>query len=268
MKKHVESGGNAVRGTFWRRLSQVAGVAVIGAAVSGASCGKSDNYQYIDVSIYADTNTVTKVDYASQIDTCEMYVTGSEMSNPVRLSCTPTQQNYPSLGTFEWSTTLGKGTLQFTVTLFALNRVPFATGTSDPVNIVPGQKLTANVVAVLVPGAVTGAGGASGTGGGTGTGGTSGSGGGPVAGAGGAGGTPGTQGVGGAGGTPGTGGAGGHGGAAGVGGSAGHGGAAGSGGSAGTSGLGGEGGSTTGAGGSAGGGGTAGAGGGGGAGGS
>lgn len=235
------------RGTSWRRLLGLAGLAVLAAAVSSASCGKSDNYQYIDVNVFADQNTVTKMGFATQIVSCEMYVTGSETSSPTTVPCMPTQQSYPNLGTFEWTTKLGKGSLQFTVTLFGLNRVVFAMGTSEPVTLGTGQKLTADVVAVLVPGAMTGTGGApGGTGGGAGAGGGSGGGGmGGATGLGGAaGGAQGHGGMSGAGGGPGTGGVGG----GGAGGTAGQGGKAGAGG-----GAGGAGGSRTGAGGSLGG---------------
>lgn len=250
--KGSDQAGAAAREKLWGRLWQLAGLGVVAAAVSSASCGKTNNYEYIDVNVFADTNTVSKADFASQVAACEMYVTGSEVSNPVGLPCMPTLQSYPNVGTFEWRTALNKGSLQFTVTLFALNHVPFAVGTSDPVVLGTGQNLTSNVVAVLVPSTTPGTGGTTGgTGGASGTGGISGAGGGNggTTGLGGAAGeSPGSGGTSGAGGSPGTGGAGGS-----AGGSAGHGGAPGSGGGAG--------GSTTGAGGSAGGAGAGGAGG-------
>ena len=221
------------RGIGWRRLLPVAGLGIVAAAVSAASCAKSDTYEYIDVNVFADPNTVSKMDFATQIVSCEMYVTGAETSSPTNLNCMPTQQSYPGVGTFEWTTKLSKGSLQFTVTLFGLNRVPFAVGTSDPVTLGTGKKLTGNVVAVLVPGTMTGTGGTpGGTGGVTGTGGGAGAGGnGGAAGVGGAaGGAPGSGGAVGAGGVPGTGGmGGGAGGAAGRGGMTGSGGAGGSG---------------------------------------
>jgi len=218
------------RGRPWRRLLGLAGLAVVAAAVSSASCGKTDNYTYIDVSVFADANTVTKMDFATKVVTCEMYVTGAETSNPTVLNCQPTQQSYPSVGTFEWTTKLNKGALQFTVTLFGLNRVPFAVGTSEPVTLGTSQKLTANVVTVLVPDNMMGAGGTSGgTGGVMGTGGGSGAGGnGGSTGTGGAAGGQGGGGASGAGGSPATGGAGGLAGAGGANGSGGAGGAGGS----------------------------------------
>jgi|GEM_PF-6852860 len=242
MAPHVPG---SARGHLWRRLMKLAGLAVVVGAVSAASCGKTDNYEYIDVSVFADTNTVSKMDFATQVVSCEMYVTGAEASNPVAISCMPSQQSYPVVGTFEWTTKLNKGTLQFTVTLFGLNRTPFAVGTSEPVTL-GSQKLTANVVTVLVPGTMTGTGGTGGVmgtggvGGGAGNGGTTGGGGA-------AGGGPGSGGTSGAGGTPGAGGVGGSaGGSAGRGGTSGAGGIAGAGGGA----VGGAAGSAGGAGGS------------------
>ena len=246
------------------RLLRAAGLAIVAASLTAASCGKTNNYNYIDVNVVVDSSTVTKPDLATMVVSCEMYVTGAEMSSTVQLPCNVPLSSY-NLGTFQWDTTLGKGSLQFTVTLFALNRVVFAMGTSDPVAILPGQTQTASVLVVGVPMTNPGTGGAGGdmgAGGAGGNGGVSGAGGGGGSPAG-AGGAAGASANGGSSGTSGGGGAGGAGGVAGTGGAGGQGGGAG--GSAGHGGSSGVGGSTGGAGGAAaggaGGGGTAGAGG-------
>jgi hypothetical protein len=202
------------------RLVHLAGLATLAASLMAAGCGKTTTYEYVDVAVTVDPSTVSKVDLATMVVTCELTVTGAEMSSALVLPCVPSQ-NY-NLGTFEWTTTLKQGALQFTVTLFALNRVVFATGTSDPVQIVPGQKLSASVLVVGVPMTMTGTGGAGGGPGTGGAGGVSGGGGGGSGGSTGGGGIGGATATGGAGGgaagTSGGGGRGGSGGTAGAGG--------------------------------------------------
>ena len=205
MKTHRET----ARATWWRRLLPAARLAIVAAGLTAASCGKTNNYDYVDVSVYVDPNSVSRLAFLdpANIDSCEMYVTGSETAPTVVLPCMPSSQSYPGLGTFEWTTTLGKGSaIQFTVTLYALNHVVWAMGTSAPVTIMPGQKQTANVVVTLVP--ATGMTGTGGAGVGTGTGGSPGLGGagGGSAGTGGTAGVAGSGGTAGAGGMPGTGG--------------------------------------------------------------
>ena len=232
-----------------RSLLRLALIATVAATLPVAGCAKTTTYRYVDVAVTVDRSTVTIADLASMVVSCEMYVTGSETSSPVVLqSCMPTKGF--DIGTFEWTTTLDKGSLQFVVTLFALNRQPFAMGTSAPVAIVPGQKLTGSVLVVGIQN-MTGTGGAGGGGatggqggaGLAGAGGGSGAGGGPGAGGGGAGGTAGSAGQGGgAGGRSGPGGGGNGGGGGGGGASGGGGGAGGITGAAGGGGEGGAGG--------------------------
>jgi len=250
MKTHRET----TRATWRRRLLQAAGLAIVAASVTAASCGKTNDYHYVEVSVYVDPNSISKQAFLdpANIDSCEMYVTGSETSPAAQLPCTPSQPDYPGLGKFQWSTTLSSGTIQFTVTLYALNRVVYAMGTKT-VQIMPGEKQQAvDLVVTLVP--TDGMPGTGGAGGGTGTGGVTGTGG--IAGLGGAGG--GSGGMGGKAGSSGSGGAAGAGGMPGTGGAAGRGGSGGSGGRGGAGGTPGVGGSSSGG---AGGAGTAGAGG-------
>ncbi len=126
MNSHHQTG----RGTLWRRLLEAAGLGIVAASLTAASCGKTNNYDYIDVSVYVDPNSVSRLAFIdpANVASCEMYVTGAETSPAVQVPCMPTQQSYPGLGTFEWTTTVGKGAIQFTVTMYALNRVPFAIG--------------------------------------------------------------------------------------------------------------------------------------------
>jgi hypothetical protein len=184
------------------------------------SCSKTTTYSYVDVSVQVDPSVPMK-DLAATLDSCEVQVSGAESVEGVVIPCVPNAKIGYDLGTFEWTTTLEKGQLVFTVTLFALNRAVYGSGTSTPVDIVAGKRVSSSVIVVVTPTTMPGTGGAGGgAGGGSGTGGVGGtSGGGGKGGAGAVGGQGGSS-TGGAGGTVGQGGAeGGKSGTAGAGGS-------------------------------------------------
>jgi len=171
------------------------------------SCSKTTTYSYVDVSVQVDPSVPMK-DLAATLDSCEVQVSGAESVEGVVIPCGPNAKIGYDLGTFEWTTTLEKGQLVFTVTLFALNRAVYGSGTSTPVDIVAGKRVNSSVIVVVTPTTMPGTGGAGG-GGSSGTGGVGGtSGGGGKGGAGAVGGQGGPS-TGGAGGTVGQGGAGG-----------------------------------------------------------
>jgi hypothetical protein len=211
---------NATR-LFGRLGVVVAPLAVLAGLALPVSCSKTNTYSYVDVNVQVDPSVPVK-ELGAKVDSCEVKVSGAESVEGVVIPCGPNAKIGYDLGTFEWTTTLEKGQLIFTVTLFALNREVYGTGTSAPVDIVAGKRVNAAVVVVVTPSTMTGTGGAGGgVGGSSGTGGVGGSVGAGGSAAGGAGGAVGQGGVGGSaqGGATGAGGNG-QGGAAGVGGSA------------------------------------------------
>jgi hypothetical protein len=235
------------------RRAALVGALLLGAGAT-AGCSKTTTYSWVDVHVTIDPS-IPAPDLQALVVACEIKVTGADNFAGVPLPSCMNGVSDRNLGTFEWSTTEGSGDLQFTVTLFALNRQPFAVGTSEPVAIVPGKRISSSVLVLAVQtdggvgedagtGGTIGGGGASGNGGAAGNGGASGNGG--ESGNGGAAGTAGTNGTAGAGGgtagslgtagSAGTAGAGGRGGTAGVGGRGGNSGTAGAGGTAGSAG--------------------------------
>ena len=173
------------------------------------SCSKTTTYSYVDVSVQVDPSVLMK-DLAANLDSCEVQVSGAESVEGVVIPCGPNAKIGYDLGTFEWTTTLEKGQLVFTVTLFALNRAVYGSGTSTPVDIVAGKRVSSSVIVVVTPSTMTGTGGAGGgAGGSSGTGGVGGNSGSAGQGGSAAGGGHGGSATGGAGGTVGQGGAGG-----------------------------------------------------------
>jgi hypothetical protein len=171
------------------------------------SCSKTTTYSYVDVSVQVDPSVPMK-DLAATLDSCEVQVSGAESVEGVVIPCVPNAKIGYDLGTFEWTTTLEKGQLVFTVTLFALNRAVYGSGTSTPVDIVAGKRVSSSVIVVVTPSTMTGTGGAGGGAGGrSGAGGIGGTSGGGGQGGSAAGGGPGGSATGGAGGTVGQGGA-------------------------------------------------------------
>ena len=167
------------------------------------SCSKTTTYSYVDVNVQVDPS-VPRQELAAKLDSCEVKVTGAESVEGVVIPCVPNAKLGYDLGTFEWTTTLEKGQLVFTVTLFALNRAVYGSGTSAPVDIAAGKRVNGSVIVVVAPSTMTGTGGAGGgAGGSSGTGGAGGNSGGAGQGGSATGGAGGTGGQGGAGGAQG-----------------------------------------------------------------
>jgi len=236
------------------RLTRALAGAILLVTCAAPGCGKTNTFSYVDVHVTIDPSIMDK-DLMTMVVSCEAQVTGADEALGVSLPrCAGI--NTHDLGTFEWSST-ASGAVQFTVELYALNRVVFATGTSEPITLVANKRTSASVVvhAVATDGGVpdSGAnGGSAGTAGAPGTAGTPG-----TAGMTGTAGTSGTAGMAGTAGTAGVAGTAGASGTAGAGGTAGNPGTAGRSGTAGTTGTAGTSGAagragTAGAGGSAG----------------
>jgi hypothetical protein len=230
-----------------RRLTRALAGAILLVACAAPGCGKTNTYSYVDVHVLIDPSIMDK-DLMTMVVSCEVQVTGADQQLGVSLPrCAGVTTH--DLGTFQWSST-ASGAVQFTVELYALNRVLFATGTTDPITLVANKRTSASVVvhAVATDGGVpdSGAAGSAGTAGAPGTAGATGTAG--VAGTAGTAGMTGTAGAGGTAGTAGTAGTPGTAGGSGTAGTAGAG-TAGSTGTAGNAGAGGSAGSSGGAGG-------------------
>jgi len=220
-----------------RRFSRALTGAILLAACAAPGCGKTNTYSYVDVHVVIDP-TIPDKDLMSMVVSCEVQVTGADHAQGVTLPRCAGLTTH-DLGTFEWSST-ASGTVQFTVELYALNRVLFATGTTEEVTLVPNTQTKASVIvrAVATDGGVPdagGNGGSAGTAGAAGTAGTSGTAG--MTGTAGVTGTAGMTGTAGVSGTAGTSGSAGAGGTSGSAGAGGRSGTAGSSGTAGTSGT-------------------------------
>jgi hypothetical protein len=121
------------------------------ANVWAGGCSKDTLYTYVSVHVVVDS-TISDVQLF-QISGCEFQVSGAETSSARSLNCPPTAV-HRDVGTFEWSTQVKTGTLQFEVQIFDPNRVVIGQGTSDEIAVAPGKHLTTtvNVVAVGAPG--------------------------------------------------------------------------------------------------------------------
>ena len=155
------------------------------------ACGSDTSYTYFDIAVAVDTTSFSPADL-KRVGKCVLTVTGSDTSIDGYVfgdACLPGQAR-PDLGTFEWTTTRTSGWVQFDVGLYlySSNENPLAQGSSGPLTIDKGKRITGSVIVNAVSPTPTG-----GAGGGGGAGG---------AGAGGAGGaTPDSRGAGGQGGT-------------------------------------------------------------------
>jgi hypothetical protein len=121
------------------------------ASVWTGGCSKDTLYTYVSVHVVVDS-TISDVQLF-QISSCEFQVSGAETSAARSLNCPPTAV-HRDVGTFEWSTQVKTGTLQFVVHIFDPNRVVIGEGTSEEITVAPGKHLTTtvNVVAVSAPG--------------------------------------------------------------------------------------------------------------------
>jgi len=167
-----------------RRFTRALAGAVLVAACAAPGCGKTNTYSFVDVHVSIDPS-IPDTDLMTMVFSCEFQVSGAEDALGVPLPRCSSGLATHDLGTFQWSST-ASGTLQFTVELYARNRVLFATGTTEPVTLVPNKRTSASVVvhAVATDGGVpdsgqnggsTGTAGAPGTAGIAGTAGVSGS---------------------------------------------------------------------------------------------
>lgn len=120
-------------------------LALLGAAwlCAGTGCTKRPAYSYTDVSVGVDSSVSR--DQLAQIISCELQVTGAETSDVIGLRC-PENRVMANIGTFQWTSKVVTGTLQFQVRVFDVNHIPLGEGTSDPVTLSPGAENHASIV--------------------------------------------------------------------------------------------------------------------------
>ncbi len=113
-----------------------------------AGCSKSATYTYIDVYVSIDRQTVT-ANQLYKVTTCELQVLGAESSATINLRCPENRVKY-DIGTFQWTSGVPTGTLQFQVTIFDANLVPVGKGTSPSIAVSPGKHLATSVLVLGV----------------------------------------------------------------------------------------------------------------------
>lgn len=116
-----------------------------------AGCGgSSTRYAYFKVQVSMDPTTVDD-DRRREIIGCGVRVTGA-VTDSFNLPHPCTKGSVPyELGKFEYATTADKGELTFTISMTNIGRKTVATGSSDPVTILPDMTVDTVVVVKGMP---------------------------------------------------------------------------------------------------------------------
>ena len=134
------------RWSGWRPAGPGRGLLALALVLVASVCSKTATYTYLPVHVRIDMPSVPE-DRRFQINSCVFQVMGAETA--IRsLNCPPNQVQY-DLGTFEWTTNVQTGTIQFLVQLLGPNQELIGEGRSDPITILPGLHLRTTELLVL-----------------------------------------------------------------------------------------------------------------------
>lgn len=131
MKLRLLAVRSARRG--WIGLTVAMAIGLIG-------CSKDAGYTYVDVHVTIDPETVPST-RLSLVTDCEVLVMGDADALPFNLPCRENKVPY-DMGTFQWTTQVKTGTLQFVVRILDASMTVIGEGTNDPQVVAsPGKHL-------------------------------------------------------------------------------------------------------------------------------
>lgn len=121
-------------------------------AACATSCDEEVTYTYINVAVTLDGEMVMDDELMQAIAGCAAIAETPQRMDSADLRCVRGQLT-ANLGTFQYTTTLSSGSVKFTVIMKGINDNALAQGSSEPVGIVPGQTISANLLVKAIPGA-------------------------------------------------------------------------------------------------------------------
>lgn len=125
-------------------------LALLTTMLVSAGCSDDVKYSYFDIHVTIDKTTVTSTQLYL-VTGCQVHVVGPGISETASLRCRENRVPY-DVGTFQWTTDVQSGTLQFIVRMVDANLVVIAEAMTDPLPVSPGKRTKLNLTAV---GAIT-----------------------------------------------------------------------------------------------------------------